>query len=149
MELKDFVKEALSQIVVGVSEAQEVVREHGGFVNPAHQYSNSKASSYFGELTDLGMHMFLINFDVAVVVNEDTGTNAQAKLKVVNFLDLSAGGKSNNSNTSTHKISFHIPLALPVDSETKQKLEKKLEEQRKFAVSQNSCRRDESESWSN
>lgn len=43
MELKDFVKEALTQIAAGVDESLLSVRESGGYVNPATR-TNTKAT---------------------------------------------------------------------------------------------------------
>lgn len=97
MELKDFVRESLKQIVQGVNEAQEPVRNHGGYINPT-ALPRGKTESHFGEFLPSGQQVFLVEFDVAVTVNENTGTHAEAKLQVATFLSLGAGGKSGDAS---------------------------------------------------
>lgn len=122
MELKDFVKETLVQIASGVNESIAAVRESGGYVNPAAKIDISKSDgSHFSSLST-GQNVFLIDFDVAVTVEEETGTNAEAKLKVASILSLGAGGKSANKASATNRISFKIPLGLPVDPVTSEEL---------------------------
>jgi len=122
VELKEFIKESLIQIAEGIEAAQTEVRDCGGFVNPAHR-TNSKEShqSHFGSLSN-GQNIFLVDFNVAVNVAEDSGTNASAKIKVASLLELGAGGKSNNSSSASSKIEFKVPLALPVDSISEENL---------------------------
>jgi hypothetical protein len=71
MDLKDFVKETLVQISTGVQESIEEVRESGGYSNPA-AVGSSKTSdnSHFGSMGE-GQNVFLVNFDVAVTVDEN------------------------------------------------------------------------------
>ncbi len=127
MELKDFVKESLIQVVTGIEEAQAEVRDCGGFVNPAHRVDvKSSNESHFG-VVGRGQNVFLIDFDVAVTVVEGAGTDAKAKLNVASLLELSAGGKSNQSSSATNKISFKIPLALPTDSFSEEQLKEQEE----------------------
>lgn len=119
MELDEFVKVTLTQIASGVRDSLEVVRERGGYVNPAVP-ARLKNDSHFASL-DYGVNVFLVDFDVAVTVAEDKGTNAAAKLTVASLLSLQAGGESGSSNTITNKISFKVPMALPVDEVTYEK----------------------------
>ena len=134
MELKHYVRETLIQIVSGVEAAQAEVRECGGYVNPAHRVSSKTSDeSHFGSI-GTGQNIFLVDFDVAVSVVEETGTNAKAKLDVASLLSLSAGGESGGSSSATNKISFKVPLALPVDSVSEEQLkeiDKSVQERRR------------------
>ncbi|NQY89513.1 MAG: hypothetical protein HRT51_17560 [Colwellia sp.] len=128
MELKDFVKEALVQIASGVEESIAAVRESGGYVNPAVKIDISKSDgSHFSSLGN-GQNVFLIDFDVAVTVEEETGTNAEEKLKVASLLSLGAGGKSANKASATNRIHFKVPLGLPVDPVTSEELKNREQE---------------------
>lgn len=118
MELKEFVRESLKQIVEGVSEAQKPVRDHGGYVNPT-VLPRGKSESHFGEFLPSGQQVFLVEFDVAVTVNEQTGTHAEAKLQVASILSLGAGGKSGDLLQTIQHIKFKVPLALPLDETAK------------------------------
>lgn len=118
MDLQEFVRTTLVQITRGVQDAQTSVRENGGYVSPP-SHSPVKNEAHFDNLHD-GQVVFLVDFDVAVTVNETTGTNAEAKLKVGGLLSLGAGGKSGDSHESVSRIKFKVPLALPVDPVAKQ-----------------------------
>lgn len=129
MELKDFVKETLVQIASGVEESIAAVRESGGYVNPAAKIDISKSDgSHFSSLST-GQNVFLIDFDVAVTVEENTGSNAEAKLKVASLLSLGAGGNSENKSSATNRIHFKVPLGLPVDPITSEELRNREQEQ--------------------
>jgi len=149
MELKDFVKETLSQISEGIQESLAPVRNAGGYVNPATRINTkSTDSSHFASM-DAGRNVFLVDFDVAVTVTEETGTNAKAKLSVASLVDLSAGGNSGNVSSSTNRISFKVPLAMPVDQITHDELKKRESEQaRKNAeVIRNAAQQLNGDSW--
>ena len=120
MDLKEFVKETLTQIAQGVSESQAQVYQLGGAVNPAMRGVIAK-DAYFGDMHD-GQHVFLVDFDVAITATEETRANAKAKLKVATLLSLGGGGGTNESQASTSRIRFKVPLALPVDPEAKKQL---------------------------
>lgn len=129
MDLKEFVKETLIQITAGVRDAQEEVRTLGGIVNPATLSRTDGGGAYFSTIDDIH-HVFLVDFDVAVSVNENTGTNAGAKLNVATFLTLGAGGESANSSAATNRLTFKVPLALPLDKPTQAKLVAEIERKR-------------------
>ncbi len=121
MDIKDFVKETLVEISMGVSEAQKAVNKLGGCVNPTDCHdparnigiavSKTADNTYFGVSSQ--KNVFLISFDIAVSVTEETGTGAKAKLNVVNLLNLGISGESGNINSVVNRVSFKIPLALP------------------------------------
>lgn len=118
MELKEFVRESLKQIVEGVSEAQEPVRRLGGYVNPT-ALPKGTSESHFGQFLPSGQHVFLVEFEVALSVNEQTGTHAEAKLQVASFISLGAGGKSGDTQQTTHHLKFKVPVAFPLDAAAK------------------------------
>ena len=124
MELKEFIRETLSQIAAGVEAAQTEVRDAGGFVNPAHRVGKQEQDkSYFGAFPS-GQNIFLVDFDVTVSVIEATETEGKAKLSIAGFVDLGTGGQSNASSTATNRISFKVPLAMPVDAISAEDLNK-------------------------
>lgn len=124
MELKEFICETLSQIAAGVEAAQTEVRDAGGFVNPAHRVGKQEQDkAYFGVLTS-GQNIFLVDFDVTVSVVEATETEGKARLNVGGFVNLGTGGQSSTSSTETNRISFKVPLAMPVDAVSAEELKK-------------------------
>ena len=115
MDLKDFVKETLVQISAGVQESIDDVRESGGYANPSASGNvKSEHTSHFGSMGE-GQNVFLVDFDVAVTVDDGSEVSGGGKLKVAGV--FSVGGEAGNSSrsSSTNRVSFKIPLALPVD----------------------------------
>jgi hypothetical protein len=141
MDLKDFVKETLVQISSGVKDAQEPIRAQGGYVNPAARVHQTSNPAHFTTIED-GQAVFLVDFDVAVSVSEEIEKGATAKLKVASILDIGAGGKKDSSSSVTNRIGFKVPLALPVDAESKKRLLK--EDRRMNAYTEEHMRRHES-----
>ena len=117
MELKDFVTQTLVQIAQGVAAAQGTVRSAGGFVNPTAHVAGG-ATRHFGHLPGNDQHVFLVDFDVGVTVNESLGTNAEAKLQVANFIKIGASANTAESQQTVNQIRFSVPIALPVDPES-------------------------------
>lgn len=127
MDLKDFVKEALVQIAEGVKESQEIIREHGGYANPATSTSSSNIDAHIGNLKD-GQGIYLVDFDISVSVTESTGMNGSSKLTVASLFNLGAGVESSDSNSTLSRIAFKVPLALPVDKVSQEILQKESRE---------------------
>lgn len=128
MELNEFVKQSLTQIVSGVKAAQDEIRSQGGYVNPAVFASSpgNASTTHFGSVSD-GQNVLLVDFDVAVTVTEAVEGGAGGKLSVASFFKVEAAGKGSTANEATNRIKFKVPLALPVDPITKQKLDADIE----------------------
>lgn len=131
MDLKDFVKETLVQISSGVQESIAEVRESGGYTNPAAAKSKeSGQSSYFSSMGD-GQNVFLVDFDVAVSVDEDSMVSGGGKLKVASVISLGGEAGSSTKSSASNRVSFRVPLALPVDpisfDEVKERRRRELE----------------------
>ena len=120
MDLREFVKEALVQVASGVRDAQEPVRIQGGFVSPSvvSGASGRSESTHFGTLSS-GQQVLLVEFDVAVTATDSVEGGAGAKLAVASLFSLEAGGKGRTGSETTSRIKFKVPLALPVDMESK------------------------------
>ena len=123
MDLSDFVTQSLTQIVRGVRESQDAVRTQGGYVNPAviAATPGNDSSTHFASLGD-GQNVLLVDFDVAVTVTDTVEGNAAGKLQVASLIRLELGGKGSTASEATSRIRFKVPLALPVDPETKKRL---------------------------
>ncbi|MCG9663449.1 hypothetical protein L1D26_10275 [Vibrio mediterranei] len=121
MELQQFVKEALIQITQGVKEAQSQIRESGGCLNPAVRISQQPSQSHVSSLSD-GQNIYTVDFDIAISVSENSGTSADGKLTVASVLSFGGGASSSESSSTLSKIAFKVPLALPVDPESSQRL---------------------------
>lgn len=100
MDIKEFVRDSIIQIVSGVAEAQEELSNHRRVaINPTLGHANYANPEN-------------IHFDLAVTVQEQLAVEGKVKggIAVVSA-DVNAEKKSNNMTVS--RISFNVPVALP------------------------------------
>ena len=113
MELKDFVRETLVQIVQGVSEAAGPISDLGGYVSPAHHPTDG--GHLIGRTSDShNRPVHAVAFDVAVVAGSDSTMAAGGGLKVMG-VRLGADASSGEREQTSSRIQFMVPLALPID----------------------------------
>jgi hypothetical protein len=108
VELKDFVKTTIEQIVEGVSAAQEAVKARGAIVNPASQ-SFQRDGTW--NTHDSPMTQEVI-FDVALTATDKRGTTEGIGV----FLGSVNLGKKNEAGVeqvAVTKVKFSVPLVLP------------------------------------
>lgn len=111
MDLREFVAEALAQIVEGVKDAQSRAKEHGARVNPALSTSAELAAKH-GILIASGDAAQLVQFDVALTAKEGTGTKGGIGV-VMGAFTLGSTGQSQAENSSVSRVKFTVPLVLP------------------------------------
>ena len=114
MELHEFVRETLAQIVRGVSDAQAATSKYGAEIAPpkSRMYGNTREVLY----TDEGV-IEAVAFDVAVTVA--TGTASKGGVGVfVAPIALGARGESNEQDMTVSRIRFSVPLTLPTRGAT-------------------------------
>jgi hypothetical protein len=112
MELKQFVTETLVQISEGIVEAQKQLKDKGSeaIIN------TNMTETDVGHLVTGGLRrpVEYVEFDVAILANEGTETNAGIGLTVASLFKLDAGGKSNESAGSESRIKFKVPMSYPM-----------------------------------
>jgi hypothetical protein len=112
MELKDFIKETLTQIIQGVIDSQKFASENNAKINPKNvQLFNKGDKPIF---SDINRDNFAQNveFDIAITATE--GLDSKGGVGV--FLgSLGIGGQVQNfsSNNNINRIRFNIPIFLP------------------------------------
>lgn len=108
MELKDFIKESLRNIVDGVTEAQALIKEKGAEINPSKvQFKENGQYNYFNS----GKPHF-VEFDVGLTSIQKSGTSEGIGV----FLGSISLGKKNDDgteHTAVTRIKFSLPLVLP------------------------------------
>jgi hypothetical protein len=110
MELKDFIKATLSEIVAGVTEAQKETNDSGVIINPSELAYDSKGEKYLRP----GGIRYVQDIEFNVVVSESGTDGNKEGLSVVSGSHSGGTHSSadvNNSCVST--IKFKIPVALP------------------------------------
>ncbi|MFM7023597.1 MAG: hypothetical protein ACKOXB_11535 [Flavobacteriales bacterium] len=92
MELKDFIKHTLLDVVNGVEEANI---EKNRFQLVSHRNHGTGESGQ------------KVEFDISIVVNESTENNFKGGIKVA-LANLGAGKKESETNQNVHKIKFEV-----------------------------------------
>ncbi len=90
MDIKGFVKETLRQIVEGVREVQSEVADRSQIAPVGHQREK-------------------VEFDVAVIVEEEKTKDKKAGLSVY-CIKAGAGGQTSASTSTVHRIKFSVGI---------------------------------------
>lgn len=107
MNLRDFIKQALSDIVGAVQDAQKEIAD--GEIVPA-------VSSSFKSVETGISHIQPVEFDVSV--SADATSGSEAKLSVVAaVIGGNVKGQSNASSGHVANLKFKIPVKLPQKKE--------------------------------
>ena len=108
MELKDYVAEALGQILSGISEAQR--KEHGTHINAAN-FGIPQGLKVFN--SNIGTFT-IVDFDIAV--SAETSGGGGANLKVFGIgAEAAAEHKAGRAN----RLTFSVPVRLPDGDKSK------------------------------
>jgi hypothetical protein len=111
MDLKEFTKETITQIVSAVREANEQINDFGASI-PTDYFQGSKAITSF---KDGEKNIIDIEFDVAVSAVESANVGGGAGIKVAAF-NIGLGTNSQNENSTLSRVKFTLPLVLPEKS---------------------------------
>lgn len=125
MDLKDFIKTAITDITEAVSELQSEL-DNGAIVNPtlADKVFDDNSVTINGELHPIEH----LAFDVAVTVTETTGIDGSAKVGISIF-GAKVGTDSCATTENVSRLSFSVPIVLPATSVTTP-MKKSFQEQR-------------------
>ena len=111
--LKDFIKEALTQIVDANTEFNAEKSGTGANTNPmVYAYGEAMASQGFFRTPD-GQNIVTINFDVAISAEEGERSGGSGGIKVLSVFSAEGGMEQATTNTSVSRVRFPIPLRLP------------------------------------
>ena len=110
MDLKDFIKSTLTQIVQAVEESNEALKESDAEINPTVWSEHGGLRIYKGK--DAKTFAEMIEFDVAVTAREEKGNTGGAAVTIA-AIGLGTKRTSENENTTVSRIKFKIPVLLP------------------------------------
>ena len=123
MNLKEFIKETITEISNAITECNTELSGNGTVVNPRHVHGAEKGfDKIYGYMADKDSvskyrrPVHLVNFDVAVTATDKTGTKGGIGI-AVGCIGLGTQGKSEAENISFSKLTFSIPVALPTGNE--------------------------------
>lgn len=119
MELKDFIKETLIQIVQGIGEAQEELKDTDCAINPR----DIKSEDYTTVILKNKRHVVQdVDFNIALTNTSNSEDKAGIEVMLGSF-GLGGNKTLSDGNTSNTNISFSVPVVFPsVDNENKSTL---------------------------
>lgn len=107
MDLKDFIQNAVSQIVEGMVAAQAAAAAHGATLNPIVEPGAKGNASPSAQAAAAG-RVSNIAFDVAVTAVESAAGGGGAKLQVA-----APGADPQTAGGHVTRLQFSLPIALP------------------------------------
>lgn len=112
MELKEFIKQSLSDIVSGVKEAKEDLKEDIILCPTTDKsYNGYPSMSFTLEARHREVPITIVNFKVQVQVEESNSTDKNVTASALRVFNGKYGNESSQSNSVTNEISFSVPLA--------------------------------------
>mgnify|MGYP001201147819 CR=1 FL=1 len=111
MELKDFIKAALTEITSGIIAAQKETKDTGVIINPSDLACDSKGDKYMRP----GGVRYVQEIEINVSVTSTSSDGSKTGLHVIESLFSGDNSNSNNINKScVNTIKLKIPVALPM-----------------------------------
>ena len=104
MNLDDFIKDSLLQVLKGIKDAQDISNKQGpgtGAINPK-----------WGKDKDYHRYTSEVGFEIAISATKQSDKGGQAGITVV-ALDIRGEGKQTAKSSHVSRVSFKVPIALP------------------------------------
>ena len=110
MELQEFIKTALTEIVAGVAEASELTRVHGGKAGSMKLYGNVEDNKI---MTDENSRPVTpVEFDIALA--EASSKDTKGGIGVyLGTIGLGSQGALHGEASTHSRIKFTVPVVLP------------------------------------
>jgi hypothetical protein len=111
MDVQDFIEKTLTQVVNGVNKAKVNIKPSGALISSKDVRPLREGTTYN---TSTGNLVNLVEFDIAVTVNEKDTDGANAGIKIVG-LSIGGGLQKESLNQTVSRIKFSVPLTFPED----------------------------------
>lgn len=111
MELKEFIKTAITDITDAVSELQSELK-NGAIVSPSLPHAISNGTVLDPENDKVNRPISKIDFDVAITVGDSDSVEAGAKAGIQIF-SAKLGSETKTHTENVSRMTFSIPLVLP------------------------------------
>lgn len=110
MNLQDFIKTALTDIVAGVAEASEAAKTHGAAVGSMKLYGYTKENKILTNDTD--RPVATVEFDIALAEANSTDTKGGIGV-YLGAVGLGSQGASHGEASTHSRIKFAVHIVLP------------------------------------
>ena len=117
MELKEFIKQTLTQITNGITESQEDLKDSGAIIVPKLTFKNQN-SFFVSEAYNSSQQVNEIKFKVGITIEDNKGE--KGGIGVLTGFFTAGGQVSNDESTqSISSIEFTIPVVFPAGNDPK------------------------------
>ena len=110
MEVREFIRDVLIDIVEGIKEAQSRPVT-GGYIAPDGIGSHSFPADS-GVLNETRIVSTVVKFDVAVTAERTKGGGTGASVRIA-VVEANLGGKLESKDTQVSRIQFSVPILMP------------------------------------
>ena len=114
MKLKDFVRQAIEDIVTAVIEARDSLGTTGAEICPPLKTDLARLAEAGKEISHRGLPVRELEFDIAITVSKEATTHGDIGVGI-SVLGLKSGGKSHKADEQESRVRFSIPLTFPLD----------------------------------
>lgn len=112
MNLQEFIKTALADIVAGVAEAREDAKKHGATIGSNRVYGHLKEAKIVTDEKDRPVTS--VEFDIALA--EANAKDTKGGIGVfLGTVGLGSQGASHGESSSHSRIKFSVPIVFPGD----------------------------------
>jgi hypothetical protein len=120
LELRDFVRSTITELISAVKDAQVTAAEQGARINPhlsAWDLKEGKLGTFY--MMDDGSIFTRIDFDIALTHTGSTQTKGGVGV-ALGVVGLGSSGQSASGKTALSRIQFSLGLVLPVQKKAAQ-----------------------------
>jgi len=114
MEIKDFIKGALTEIVDAITEFNEDMVDKNVFVPSSNLKVNQDKYQYACDKNGKPHLIRDVEFDISVNVSEGKDGGGKISLQIAG-ISLSAGKSNEINNTAINRMKFSIPIVPPTE----------------------------------
>ena len=113
MNLQDFIRTALAEIVAGVAEARDNAKTHGASIGSNALFGHLKEAKVVTDSN--GRPVTQVEFGIALA--DTKGTDTKGGIGVfLGSVGLGSQGASHGESSSNSRIRFSVPIVFPGDS---------------------------------
>ena len=112
MELQEFIKTALTEIVDGVAAAREATLKHRSLVGTNRAYGFTKEAKIITDSSERTIST--VEFDIALTQSDSKDTKGGIGV-FLGSVGLGSQGASHGESSSRSRIKFSVPIVLPGD----------------------------------
>ena len=114
MDIKDFIKESLLQIVDGITEANKALETRGASIPTTGVAGEGVWWTIIKDgKNSQTRHAMRVDFDLAVTVSQSDNLKAGGGISIASLINAKTSVENTSQSESISRIKYTIPLELP------------------------------------